>query len=806
IVTVDERLQVAGAEAFDRFQRRINNLDKELRAFANAARQLGSSMAILSSSFHLRERLPKILFLFRENAADLFPLKITRLARGTTVVNSQVNGHWNLKPTTNPRRSAKYQAPQYVATPAIHGDLDPESFPSQLEALAADVTTFLHCLNEFPEFMDEAANASIDSFGDDLKASSFDSLVAYWGRQFRRPAVQRYIHDIMSEMGEHIDNTISILSMFIGIGVPAIRFAQKHSVKNLLNLSTVATFFSAVTATTLQFTFDKVETPAENAVNSFWFASLVFSISAAVNSLLWLTWKQTMYRSPGHRVPWWVLIWIKRSPLVFLVMSVACFSVGFCCFAYASGQHRITSTITTVSTAFTSFGLAAVSIWFASERWIFLRHRGKKWLSDVLFESKDKFLHLPKIEKTHDVVHAAHDSIRDLWRFISRKALETARNLLSSCSSSSCYTDILPSHHHPVGLSTPTRQQAAESIPRSPTDAEPEGDPLALMPTAPELESVSDSASTLPTKGKELWQKAIRNVKLRSTQVASLGVTMLGETRGVPRRKRTASSNPTTSGDRERPGRPVKGNLRSRIAAVASKLKSLEITQDLVAHQALVRHLQFSPDGRYLATSSWDKTSAIFGVGNPFVSRHVLAHAQGFGGQIAWSPAGDRLLTKLRRSIKVWGTEDGVCETTIDRWAPTKSIAWFPDGEAFISVEGSDVTKLVNILRVLDQYHFGDMKLQVHGVAITSDSTRLIGVGLLFASPTGLQPSKLSRAEKQLFVYNMGTKQIENQTPVLNNVRDVTLGQNSGRGLYVLVSYEDNAPPQLWKLELIKDR
>jgi hypothetical protein len=43
-------------------------------------------------------------------------------------------------------------------------------------------------------------------------------------------------------------------------------------------------------------------------------------------------------RSPGHRVPWWVLIWIKRSPLVFLVLSVACFSVGLVLFAYSSQQ------------------------------------------------------------------------------------------------------------------------------------------------------------------------------------------------------------------------------------------------------------------------------------------------------------------------------------------------------------------------------------------------------------------------------------------------------------------------------------
>jgi len=35
--------------------------------------------------------------------------------------------------------------------------------------LATDVTTFLKCLNEFPEFTDEAVNASIMSFEGDLK-------------------------------------------------------------------------------------------------------------------------------------------------------------------------------------------------------------------------------------------------------------------------------------------------------------------------------------------------------------------------------------------------------------------------------------------------------------------------------------------------------------------------------------------------------------------------------------------------------------------------------------------------------------
>lgn len=48
---------------------------------------------------------------------------------------------------------------------------------------------------------------------------------------------------------------------------------------------------------------------------------------------------------------------------------------------------------------------------------------------------------------------------------------------------------------------------------------------------------------------------------------------------------------------------------------------------------------------------------------------------------------------------------------------------------------------------MLDQYEFGRIKL--HDVAVMPDSSRIIGVGPLLESPTGLQPSK-SRVEKRL--------------------------------------------------------
>lgn len=39
---------------------------------------------------------------------------------------------------------------------------------------------------------------------------------------------------------------------------------------------------------------------------------------------------------------------------------------------------------------------------------------------------------------------------------------------------------------------------------------------------------------------------------------------------------------------------------------------------------------------------------------NPFTSHRVLAHPQGFVGQVAWSANGNTLLTKLGRGVKLW--------------------------------------------------------------------------------------------------------------------------------------------------------
>ena len=165
----------------------LENEFPKLRNFANAARQLGSSVGILSTAFRLRERLASMLFLFRENAADLFPRKVSRQPKETLVnpnmmekrrrgiikariwPETAAGEHDNFgvgsasSPTPSLRRSRNATRPFWDST------LDAEFFPEHLEVFATDVVTFLHCLNEFPEFRDEAANTTIRAFEGDLK-------------------------------------------------------------------------------------------------------------------------------------------------------------------------------------------------------------------------------------------------------------------------------------------------------------------------------------------------------------------------------------------------------------------------------------------------------------------------------------------------------------------------------------------------------------------------------------------------------------------------------------------------------------
>lgn len=760
-VSKDVKQQAAGADRFFKFQKQVENLDIELCNFENAARHLGSSVGILSSASKLRKRLTNILFLIRENAASLFPRRVIRHSREALLNPDAMDGD---------RRRAAWRRRRPLP---LDDNLQPDTLPYHLGNFADDVKNFVKCLNEFPEFDDVAVNQSMMEFEGNLR---------YWAthlneytNQFRSAAVQRYVHDLTSEIGYHIDNVTVTLAMFIEIGVPTISSHQQHAAANLLNLSTVATFFSGVTATTLQFSYSTTGGKLANVVNTLWFSSLVFSIAAAVNSLLGLTWKKAMYRSPGHRVPWWVSIWIKRSPLVFLVMSIASFSAGLMLFTYSSGQGSVTSTIITVLTVITSFGLAAVSAWFASERWIFVRHSGQKWLGDVIAEFTARVANLRIVRGTRITIKWCNTCFLTMqvlfWRLFRAIYVTMFRE-----------DAVLPLHNQP-DQPQPFRHPCPTSSHH--TEFREPKRSFACHDAA-----ISSSASVAPS--------------VLSDQCSDRNIT-LG---GVDARQRFVNAVRTVImlGAASRPRSPAleiaEFGMSGRAMNGSVKWDMLAPMQDQVAHQALVRHLQFSPNGKFLATAGWDKKSVLFRVARSgeLTAHRVLFNGRGLIAQVAWSPNGQAILVRLPRALRVW-SEDGICMRSIVREQPIQSVAWLPNGEGFLSVEGSDVVRL-NLIEgtVSDTYNLG--QIQLCGVAVTQDCVRLVGVGPSITPEEGPHPSYHIRVEKRIIVYNMVTKTKESQTPLADDIRDITMARKTS---LILLSLE-KAPPQIWRLEIVKDR
>ncbi|KAF8599355.1 WD40 repeat-like protein [Ceratobasidium sp. AG-I] len=271
--------------------------------------------------------------------------------------------------------------------PQLRPTLDLEAFPEEMRKLARQIQIFVARLNDIPEFTDEPVNMSFSSFASDLEYRA--SCLADFKGQLKTIAVQRYVNDLSADVVVHMEVMQDALNVFIEVGVPTIRHAQNHTANGLQYLSTVATFFSGVVATALQFSHG-AHGSLPDLVSALWISSLIFSVASAINSQLAYHWHAAMYRSPQNHIPWWIAIWITRTPLFFLIVSTITFSAGLCVFTYSSNQPLAVRVIVTTFISITSFALLSVGFWFALERWTFAKTKGNRWLLDVLEEHTGK--------------------------------------------------------------------------------------------------------------------------------------------------------------------------------------------------------------------------------------------------------------------------------------------------------------------------------------------------------------------------------------------------------------------------------
>ena len=253
--------------------------------------------------------------------------------------------------------------------------------------------------------------------------------------------------------------------------------------------------------------------------------------------------------------------------------------------------------ITTIFTAFSSFGLVAVSTWFIFERWVFIRHRGSKWLRDSLDDCWATIVGLASRRRILSAFHRTSDAIKTVKSSLIKlfRPPPTAEIIIAPSPSWNSLTHAPSSVARtiPNALAEPERTRSPSPMPSANTETQTSDQYLP--------EEVNDDAAPAVARP----ARRARFVQaIRSMIIAQQGPS------GIPRAPPNILS-PESVRQEE-----LRGLIRSsRVARLAPKLRDFAPSQEFAAHQALVRHLQFSPNGIFLATSrlasSFDYLGAI---------------------------------------------------------------------------------------------------------------------------------------------------------------------------------------------------
>jgi WD40 repeat protein len=153
-------------------------------------------------------------------------------------------------------------------------------------------------------------------------------------------------------------------------------------------------------------------------------------------------------------------------------------------------------------------------------------------------------------------------------------------------------------------------------------------------------------------------------------------------------------------------------------------------SQVLEAHDNEVWFLQFSHNGRYLASASKDLTAILWEVVDDGLVKlkHTLTGHQKPVSFVAWSPDDSMLLTcGNEESVKLWDTSTGECKHTFSK--PNScftSCAWFPDGNRFVSGGGDKSIYMWNLEGQELESWKGARMPRINDLAITLDGSHMV--------------------------------------------------------------------------------
>ncbi|KAH0562255.1 hypothetical protein GP486_003051, partial [Trichoglossum hirsutum] len=196
----------------------------------------------------------------------------------------------------------------------------------------------------------------------------------------------------------------------------------------------------------------------------------------------------------------------------------------------------------------------------------------------------------------------------------------------------------------------------------------------------------------------------------------------------------------------------------------------LKTVLELRKHSDEVWYLQFSHDGKRLASTSRDSTIIIYDTETFEVVRTLSEHS-GWVAYVAWSPDCSKLISCSHdKKAKLWDMHSGDCITIDHHTEPVSSCSWAPDGLTFVT--GSMDKQMCawnlsgNLLYTWKGYRINDC-------VISPDGRRLICVS----------------TEKRIHVYNYLTREEEYNVQLKVDLTCLNISQDSR---YMLVNMSDN--------------
>ncbi|KAI0092758.1 WD40-repeat-containing domain protein [Irpex rosettiformis] len=706
-----------GVETYVKFERQCWELDEKLHELCGEARSLGGSAAILSISTHLRERLGRILHLFRQNTKDLYPEEMQ--------THHQTHHH-----STKITRHSKWKQHNKIRLFILPEPTDANNMAVEFRIFSREIKTLFHSFKQLPEFEQELPDQAISK---ELQhwAKSLDNFE----HEFDTLAAQTYLHNSMADIGDLLEILAkNFIPVFTKFGIPCIRASQGHDTSNIQNQTIVATLFAGVATGMIQVYSSTDGSSLDGVIVLLWYMTLLFSIGSTVNGLLGLSWTQAIYRSPDRLVPWWILIWIRRFPLVFLVLAVGCSFIALTLFAFLPQQTLTTLVMTTSLSLSSCLGLLAVSSWFICERLIFRHYDGRIWLADV-------------IDNVHTHVVT---SVHDAWSHISTKRKELL----------------------------PLRRLKPMDI-EWPDDVETNF-----------WNGVNKNAMTCGERARYRWRKAREMV-------------MEGKEHGATRptlRPRSQVSQVMIAADKT-----LRAKTLSKLQTMAAS-NSYRVEEQ---HDALVRSVQFSPNGRYLITSGWDSKSFLLRVGHSMHCENSLDHPASsefdYVHQVEWSPDGKRVLMRSSRNLTVWhlGVSDNtdgmtgqphkIIEHKPDFYDQViRGASWNGDGTRLFSIQGRRVLTMDTTYQILQDY--STQHLELRDVCVTSDSSWMICAGKYVQENRNI-------GRYGIIVWDLRVRKVAKHVPVYYEISSVMVASDDRS---ILVSYVNKSPSQVWRLTVDK--